>query len=578
MRYLNPERSPPQSNVIHATIASGDNYNYLPLSPANSLNYTVDDSPMNGRMTNENARPNGRPSTESDDEHWQARDQPRGSRSRQPSLAHPQVRHRASRAGTRSVNRLSAAQLARKRANDREAQRAIRQRTKDQIDSLEQQVKDLTDPEKDRRMWIVHMRNRQLEDEVATLHDRISTLEMRNTGAMDAGAPLNHPMAGHLRPHDINMQWNGMDMGYGGADGLPAGFSGAGMVLPRADTPAGTSDMATYAPSDGLISPFPQTESPAVSFTEDPSSRIDFSGSGGSGGGDDLGIGSDLASPQSWTTVTSPFDLEDGNIFSPPPSAYMSPSGMPFAFQSQPGQQTGQQMAPTSAPSNIPSRSTYNIGTAPSAPQQQQQQHAQPPLQSPQPLQPPSTASIPNPHSSIPTPTATSPWSLTPRLLPPTTPLDALLHHALTAHRASLAAASTDPPKPNYTDLYPSPPAHQPLPPLSAALTRAVLAAGLRTSATRAAALYLAHSVARWMARPTEGTYAGVPVYMRPSPRELAGLPAWAAMMVPFATVRDNSVAGGEELLRDWLKGVEFDWVGEVWNGEGAWWRVLRRR
>lgn len=72
------------------------------------------------------------------------------------------------------------------------------------------------------------------------------------------------------------------------------------------------------------------------------------------------------------------------------------------------------------------------------------------------------------------------------------------------------------------------------------------------------------------MARPTEGTYAGVPVYMRPSPRELAGLPAWAAMMVPFATVRDNSVAGGEELLRDWLKGVEFDWVGEVWNGEGG--------
>lgn len=149
-------------------------------------------------------------------------------------------------------------------------------------------------------MWIVHMRNRQLEDEVATLHDRISTLEMRNTGAMDAGAPLSNPMAGlgrDLRPHDINMQWPGMDMGYGGADGLPAAFGGAGMVLPRADTPAG-SDMATYAPSDGLISPFPQTESPAVSFTEDPASRIDYSGSGGSGGGDDLGIGSDLASRQ----------------------------------------------------------------------------------------------------------------------------------------------------------------------------------------------------------------------------------------------------------------------------------------
>jgi hypothetical protein len=163
-------------------------------------------------------------------------------------------------------------------------------------------VKQLTDPEKERRIWNVHMRNRQLEDEVATLHERISAMEMRNTGAMDAGAPLGDPMGSlnrDLRAHDLSMHWPGMDMAYDGAHGLPAGFGGAGMVLPRADTPAGASDMATYAPSDGLISPFPQTDSPAASFTDmDPASRIDFAGGGGGGGGDDLGIGSDLASRQ----------------------------------------------------------------------------------------------------------------------------------------------------------------------------------------------------------------------------------------------------------------------------------------
>lgn len=150
----------------------------------------------------------------------------------------------ASRAGTRSVNRLSAAQLARKRANDREAKRAIRQRTKDQIDFLERRVVELTDPEKERRTWIVHMRNRQLEEEVATLRDRINALETRNTGAMDAGAPLSDPMAGlycDMLPHGLPMGWRTLDMG----------FPGAGIVLPRADTPA------TYAPSNGLISPFP---------------------------------------------------------------------------------------------------------------------------------------------------------------------------------------------------------------------------------------------------------------------------------------------------------------------------------
>lgn len=51
---------------------------------------------------------------------------------------------RPSRAGTRSVSTLTAAQLERKRANDREAQRAIRQRTKDHIESLERRIAELT--------------------------------------------------------------------------------------------------------------------------------------------------------------------------------------------------------------------------------------------------------------------------------------------------------------------------------------------------------------------------------------------------------------------------------------------------
>jgi hypothetical protein len=49
--------------------------------------------------------------------------------------------HRA--APRRSVSSLSATQLERKRANDREAQRLIRQRTKDRIDSLEKQITEL---------------------------------------------------------------------------------------------------------------------------------------------------------------------------------------------------------------------------------------------------------------------------------------------------------------------------------------------------------------------------------------------------------------------------------------------------
>ncbi|KAF2721321.1 hypothetical protein K431DRAFT_303536 [Polychaeton citri CBS 116435] len=52
-------------------------------------------------------------------------------------------RKRISKAGHRNISSLSATQLERKRANDREAQRAIRQRTKEHIENLERTNSDL---------------------------------------------------------------------------------------------------------------------------------------------------------------------------------------------------------------------------------------------------------------------------------------------------------------------------------------------------------------------------------------------------------------------------------------------------
>lgn len=91
---------------------------------------------------------------------------------------------RASRAGTRSVTTLSAAQLERKRANDREAQRAIRQRTKDHIETLEHRINELTvNEEKTQR------RNRELEEENAYLKNRLGneTFAMSVTEAESRG-------------------------------------------------------------------------------------------------------------------------------------------------------------------------------------------------------------------------------------------------------------------------------------------------------------------------------------------------------------------------------------------------------
>lgn len=77
----------------------------------------------------------------------------------------------ASRAGTRSVTTLNAEQLARKRANDREAQRAIRQRTREHIERLENRIKELSEnnPESDAAFEAVQRRNAELEEELRQL-------------------------------------------------------------------------------------------------------------------------------------------------------------------------------------------------------------------------------------------------------------------------------------------------------------------------------------------------------------------------------------------------------------------------
>ncbi|KKK15826.1 hypothetical protein P175DRAFT_0153031 [Aspergillus ochraceoroseus IBT 24754] len=79
---------------------------------------------------------------------------------------------RESRAGTRRVTSLTAEQLERKRANDREAQRTIRQRTKEHIERLELQVAELK--AKGDRFDEVARRNAVLENEIRALRHQLA--------------------------------------------------------------------------------------------------------------------------------------------------------------------------------------------------------------------------------------------------------------------------------------------------------------------------------------------------------------------------------------------------------------------
>ncbi|KAF5008978.1 hypothetical protein FDECE_4774 [Fusarium decemcellulare] len=76
------------------------------------------------------------------------------------------------RKGTRSVSTLTPSQLARKRANDREAQRAIRARTKEHIERLERELEDLKSKQsRDQTVQELLRRNKALEDELMRLKE-----------------------------------------------------------------------------------------------------------------------------------------------------------------------------------------------------------------------------------------------------------------------------------------------------------------------------------------------------------------------------------------------------------------------
>ncbi|KAK3349466.1 hypothetical protein B0T25DRAFT_244015 [Lasiosphaeria hispida] len=76
------------------------------------------------------------------------------------------------RKGTRSVSTLTPSQLARKRANDREAQRAIRARTKEHIERLERELEELKGRHsRDEVVQTLMRKNKLLERELAALKE-----------------------------------------------------------------------------------------------------------------------------------------------------------------------------------------------------------------------------------------------------------------------------------------------------------------------------------------------------------------------------------------------------------------------
>ena len=111
-----------------------------------------------------------------------------------------------SRGGKRSVTHLSKAQLERKRANDREAQRNIRQRTKEHIESLEAKVKELEQGCRASSMERILKRNRELEEEIAKLRAQLQAPQA-SPAAMEKEHLIPQKGAVDWMPGSTPSQW-----------------------------------------------------------------------------------------------------------------------------------------------------------------------------------------------------------------------------------------------------------------------------------------------------------------------------------------------------------------------------------
>lgn len=77
---------------------------------------------------------------------------------------------------SRGVANLTPDQLAKKRANDREAQRAIRERTKNQIENLERKIRELTSQQPYQELQHVLRQKETVEAENVEIKKRLSTV------------------------------------------------------------------------------------------------------------------------------------------------------------------------------------------------------------------------------------------------------------------------------------------------------------------------------------------------------------------------------------------------------------------
>lgn len=469
-----------------------------PYHAANGLNGT---SPTGSTFSDRNPHPSLSPSIEPDRKH------------------DPAILEQVSAAGrkrksvgssSRGVANLTAEQLAKKRANDREAQRAIRKRTKQQIEALEQRVKELTSqqPYQDlqsalRQKQAVQAENEEIRRRLSSVMALIQPL-VRTSGSITSseGASMPNGSGADVR------QWPAPD--------LPSPIS-------HPDLSGGGSHASSNAVADSSLrnslSSLDSTGAANGNFNESPRSSSNPSNAAyGARQNTWRGNVPPHSHPdQNYATSNNAFDYQ----------RHMLTHGLDFSGN---GERLGLNFlldSSQSVPKINDFRQTSPSGNLP-LPYRQMQ---------------------PNPVFSDPN---SPPYAIPVRNIEPTCPLDSILLDFLrTRQREAAEGASgrqlVGPPYPSVSSLL-NPASSAYSHPLSKVFTDILSKfPDISSLPEQVAVLYVMFLVMRWQIYPTQENYDRLPEWVTPRASQLiTPHPAWIDYL-PWPRMRDRMIASYQD-------------------------------
>ncbi|TDZ32738.1 hypothetical protein C8035_v011748 [Colletotrichum spinosum] len=422
--------------------------------------------------------------------------------------------------GSRGVANLTPEQLAKKRANDREAQRAIRERTKNQIETLERRIQDLTSQQPYQELQAVQRAKEAVEAENADLKRRLQAFISSIQPLISSTTTQHEPshMANTHSRHRSDRSLDPIDPVFPSPSGsytAPAHHPNGPMSANNASTPNSIASPASMDPASSW-------QAPGAMPDLSPPNHMQLAGKLLNQQRQELRHGLDLGPERLGLDFLLDSNLRLAKIQSGPNGAQDSPTY-----------------------NHVPMKHDWT-GVGPV-------QHSRSPSIS-------GPAAVHTPRSQMDYPSAAptqpnAPMPSDPRSMtnyaaevknsPPTCPLDSLLLDFL--HERRQRAADGLPAQEVIGPRYPSvlsllnPANSKYSHPLSKVFTD-ILATFPDLSALpqRVAVLYIMFLIMRWQISPTQENYDRLPEWVRPHPSQLfIEHPAWIDH-VPFPVMRDR--------------------------------------